>query len=179
MLVGQAICLGTAEGLRPSSPTDLHNLFPCLGLGLLFIYLFIFMCRRWEWRWLSGFQKVLGIPAGSMGLLRGLWLEGRWSKEQRVRSPHYTNLSHPTFLFCFCLKTAKEEQAWRPWCWAMPVPALEDLPFYSRGWSCITGALGQSAVSGGGWGVSAQQGAAEFSFSPSPCLLSLLSEIKS
>lgn len=101
-----------------------------------------------ELHWISGFQKVLGILAGSAGLVQGLRMEGREPKEQGVASPVCTKRSCPTFTFCYCVKTAERKQVWRPLrgttSTSLPVPALDDLAFYSGGWSCAPVTPGQS-----------------------------------
>lgn len=71
MLMGQAICLGTGEGLRPSSPTDLLcYLFSCLGPDS---FIYCFHVPKMAWHGISGLQKALGIPARSRELPQGLW----------------------------------------------------------------------------------------------------------
>lgn len=64
MLMGQAICLGTGEGLRPSSPTDLLcYLFSCLGPDL-FIYCFHVQKMVWPPKGSGDSSVFQGAPSG-------------------------------------------------------------------------------------------------------------------
>lgn len=67
MPMGQAICLVTGEGLRPSSLMDLmRHLFSGVGLGL---FIYCLHVQKMALHWIGGFQRLWGfqwVPGSSL-----------------------------------------------------------------------------------------------------------------